>query len=223
MEFTVNIANLGKYNAGQLDETLLSFPTTTEQVQAALREIGVDGLRYQEIIILECRTSIRGLADKIGDFDHIDELNYLASRLAELTPEQLKKFSAAAEHDEYGGSVQDLINLTYNLDCYDLLPDVKTDEDYGRHLVDTHREFFLPRQARLYFDYESYGQCTAINEGGCYTPQGYIFNNRRTPFKEIYDGQHIPEQYKVFQYPIQQKIKAARSGRSRDSPARKRP
>ena len=223
MEFHANIANLGKYSAGQLAETILSFPATTEQVQAALREIGVDGLRYQEIIILECRTSIQGLADKIGDFDHIDELNYLASRLAELTPEQLKKFSAAAEHDEYGGSLQDLINLTHNLDCYDLLPDVKTDEDYGRHLVDTRRKFFLPRQARLYFDYESYGQCTAINEGGCYTPQGYIFNNRRTPFKEVYDGQHIPEQYKVFQYPIQQKIKAARSGRSRDSPARKRP
>ena len=113
MEFHANIANLGKYSAGQLAETILSFPATTEQVQAALREIGVDGLRYQEIIILECRTSIRGLDDKIGDFDHIDELNYLASRLAQLTPEQRSKFSAAAEHDEYGGSLQDLINLTW--------------------------------------------------------------------------------------------------------------
>ena len=223
MEFTANIANLGKYNAGQLAETLLSFPATTEQVQAALREIGIDGLRYEEIIILECHTGIRGLDDKIGDFDHIDELNYLASRLTELTPEQLNKFSAAAEHDEYGGSLQDLINLTYNLDCYDLLPDVKSDEDYGHYLVDTHREFFLPQTARLYFSYESYGECTAINEGGCYTPQGYIFNNRRIPFKVIYDGQHVPEQYKVFRYPIQQKIRPVRSGRSRDSPPRKRP
>lgn len=223
MEFTANIANLGKYNAGQLAETFLSFPTTTKQVQAALREIGIDGLRYEEIIILECHTSIRGLEDKIGDFDHIDELNYLASRLTELTPEQLNKFSAAAEHDEYGGSLQDLINLTYNLDCYDLLPDVKSDEDYGHYLVDTHREFFLPQTARLYFSYESYGECTAINEGGCYTPQGYIFNNRCIPFKVIYDGQHVPEQYKVFQYPIQQKIRSVRSGRSRDSPPRKRP
>ena len=67
MDFTANIANLGKYNAGQLAETLLSFPTTTEQVQAALREIGIDGLRYEEIIILECHTGIRGLDDKIGD------------------------------------------------------------------------------------------------------------------------------------------------------------
>lgn len=121
MEFHANIANLGKYSAGQLAETILSFPATTEQVQAALREIGVDGLRYQEIIILECRTSIRGLDDKIGDFDHIDELNYLASRLAQLTPDQHSKFSAAAEHDEYGGSLQDLINLTFNLDCYNWL------------------------------------------------------------------------------------------------------
>lgn len=36
-------------------------------------------------------------------------------------------------------------------------------------------------------------------------------------------GQHVPEQYKVFQYPIQQRIKAARPGRSRDSPGHKRP
>ena len=117
--------------------------------------------------------------------------------------------------------MQDLINLTYNLGCYDLLPTVKTDEDYGHYLVDTHRDFYLPKTARLYFNYESYGECTAINEGGCYTPQGYIFNNR-TPFREIYDGQHIPRQYKVFQYPIQRKLKGPSSNRSRDSPIHKR-
>lgn len=221
MEFTAIIANLGKYNAGHLADTELSFPTTPEQVQAALQAIGVDGLRYEEIIILECHTSMKGLAAKIGGFDHIDELNYLASRIAELSPEEREKFSAAAEHDEYGGSLQDLINLTYNLDCYDLLPNVKTDEDYGRYLVDTHREFFLPKAARLYFNYESYGECTAINEGGCYTSQGYIFNNR-TPFRQVYDGQRIPRQYKVFQYPIQRKIKSLKSNRSRDSPMYKR-
>ena len=100
MEFTAIIANLGKYNAGCLADTELSFPTTTEQVQAALQAIGVDGLRYEEIIILECHTSVKGLDAKIGGFDHIDELNYLASRIAELSPGERAKFSAAAEHDE---------------------------------------------------------------------------------------------------------------------------
>ena len=53
MDFSANIANLGKYNAGVLAAALLSFPATTEQVQSVLREIGVDGLRYEEVIILE--------------------------------------------------------------------------------------------------------------------------------------------------------------------------
>lgn len=43
------------------------------------------------------------------------------------------------------------------------------------------------------------------------------------PFQKVYDGQHVPEQYKVFQYPVQQKIAVPRSHRSRDSPKRKRP
>ena len=60
-EFTANIANLGKYSAGVLTDTTLSFPTTKEQVQAALREIGVDGLRYQEIIILEYSIGVNGV------------------------------------------------------------------------------------------------------------------------------------------------------------------
>ena len=214
MEFSANIANLGKYNAGNLAAAWLSFPTTTEQVQSVLREIGVDGLRYEETIILEYSTGIKGLAGRLGEF--------IASRITELTPEERSKFTAAVSHGEYGDSTQDLINLTYNLGCYEFLPDVRTEEDYGRWLVDHRREFRLPEKARLYFDYESYGEDTCINEGGDFSELGYIFNNR-TPFQAVYDGQHVPEKYKVFRYPLQAKVRPARSGKGRDSPPRKRP
>ena len=222
MEFSVYIANLGKYNAGILAAAQLSFPATAEQVQSVLREIGVDGLRYGEGIILEYSTGVKGLAGRLGEFVPIDELNYLASRIAALTPEGREKFTAAVSHGEYGDSMQDLINLTYNLDCYEFLPDVRTEEDYGRWLVDHRREFRLPEKARLYFDYESYGEDTCINEGGDFSELGYIYNNR-TKFQQIYDGQHVPEKYKVFRYPLQAKVRPARSGKGRDSPPRKRP
>ena len=42
MEITARVANLGKYAAGILADTELSFPTTTRRVQDALRKIGVD-------------------------------------------------------------------------------------------------------------------------------------------------------------------------------------
>ena len=39
------ITNLGKYAEGQLVGETLKFPTTTEEVQALLKRIGVDGVR----------------------------------------------------------------------------------------------------------------------------------------------------------------------------------
>ena len=46
--FEAYITNLGKYNEGELVGETLKFPTTTEEVQALLKRIGVDGVRYQQ-------------------------------------------------------------------------------------------------------------------------------------------------------------------------------
>ena len=112
MEFTTVIANLGKHAAGIVAETPLSFPTTTEQVQAALRAIGVDGVRYEEVIVKDYSIGIDGIAPLLGEYAHIDELNYLACRLERLSPEELTKFIAAVRHGDYCDGVQDLINLS---------------------------------------------------------------------------------------------------------------
>ena len=47
------VTNLGKYNEGELASTLLKFPTTKEEVQAALKRIGIDNIRYEEIFIAD--------------------------------------------------------------------------------------------------------------------------------------------------------------------------
>ena len=49
--FEAYITNLGKYNEGELVGETLKFPTTTEEVQALLKHIGVDGVRYEEFFI----------------------------------------------------------------------------------------------------------------------------------------------------------------------------
>ena len=219
------IANLGKDAAGIIAETLLPFPTTAERVQEALREIGVDGLRYEEVIVKEYSIGVEGVAPILGEYAHIDELNYLAHRLEQLSSEDIRKYIAAVRHGDYASDVQDLINLTYpcNLEQFTLLPDVQGYEDYGRYLVDTRRDFSLPRGARIYFDYEEYGETTAINEHGTLTSQGYIFHDRSASFQEIYDGREIPQAYRVFQYPLKAKIQNHETKHSRDSPGRRRP
>ncbi len=56
--------------------------------------------------------------------------------------------------------------------------------------------------------YEEYGRDAAINDGGRFTEQGYIYNNRNT-FTEWYDGRDVPEEYRVTpQPPVQEKEQA---------------
>lgn len=40
------VTNLGKYNEGELASEPLKFPTTTEEVQALLKRIGVDNIQF---------------------------------------------------------------------------------------------------------------------------------------------------------------------------------
>ena len=193
------VGNLGKYNEGILAVEPLRLPASTEEVQAVLSRIGVDGIRYEEIFIADYDTDIAGLREHLGEGESIDELNYLAVLLDELDSGQMAKFEAALSLGEYAGSVKDLINLTQNLDCYEFYPEVKNEEDLGRYLIDECGALDVPENIKGYFDYEAYGRDTFLNTTSDFAAGGYIENNM-SPFIEHYDGE-VPEEYQIFAYP----------------------
>ena len=119
-----------------------------------------------------------------------------------LADEDRDKFTAAVTLGERAGNIKDLINLAQNLDCYWLYPTVQSEEDYGYYLIDELDELELPEEAKKYFMYEEYGRDAAINDGGRFTDQGYIYNNKNT-FTEWYNGREsdIPKEYKVMSFP----------------------
>ena len=47
------VTNLGKYNEGELVGKWLDFPTTQTKINTVLKEIGIDGIRYEEIFITD--------------------------------------------------------------------------------------------------------------------------------------------------------------------------
>ena len=51
----------------------------------------------------------------------------LADKLDEMSDAEVQHFKAIVKMGEHSDSVQDLINLTENLDCYEIYPDI-TDE-----------------------------------------------------------------------------------------------
>jgi len=99
--FEAYITNLGKYNEGELVGETLKFPTTTEEVQALLKRIGVDGVRYEEFFITSFDGDVLGLYDYLTEYENLDELNHLACLLSELDQGELEKFEAVIDSGEH--------------------------------------------------------------------------------------------------------------------------
>ena len=199
--FEAYITNLGKYNEGELVGETLKFPTTTEEVQALLKRIGVDGVRYEEFFITSFDGDVLGLYDYLTEYENLDELNHLACLLSELDQSDLEKFEAVIDSGEHTSSVADLINLTQNLDCIEFYPGVGDDETLGRIYVEDMEAIDVPEHLLNYFDYEAYGRDIRINEDGHFAPGGYVLNNGGK-FIEHYHGiEDIPAEHRVFSYP----------------------
>lgn len=64
--FEAYVTNLGKYNEGELVGEYLKFPTTPEKVQALLKRIGIDGVRYEEILITDFDRDVLGIYNGRG-------------------------------------------------------------------------------------------------------------------------------------------------------------
>lgn len=172
--FEAYVTNLGKYNEGELVGEYLKFPTTPEEVQALLKRIGIDGVRYEEIFITDFDGDVLGLYDHLGEYENIDELNHLACVISELDQSNLEKFEAVIDSGEYTSSVKELINLAQNLDCFEFYPGVTDDETLGRIYVEDMEAIDVPEPLLNYFDYEAYGRDIRLNEDGHYAPGGYV-------------------------------------------------
>ena len=182
--FEAYITNLGKYNEGELVGETLEFPTSPQEVQALLKHIGVDGIRYEEFFITSFDGDVLGLYDYLGEYENLDELNHLACLLSELDQGELEKFEAVLHTGAHTSSVADIINLTQNLDCFEFYPDIESEEDLGRYWAE---DLPIPEELKDYFDYEAYGRDISINEGGHMAPGGYVVQTSGD-FKEYYHG-----------------------------------
>lgn len=221
------VTNLGKYNEGVLACEPLTLPTSTEEVQALLKQIGVDGVRYEEILIADYHSDIPRLCKYLGEYESIDELNHLACLIAELSPAELEILEAAVDKGNHVGSAQELINLVHNLDCYSLNPGIEDEDDLGRYYLEDGTLAQVPEFLRNYIDFEAYGRDVMLEEDGCFVRGGYVLCDGS--FQEVYqDRKDIPEEHRVFSYPkltIREQLAAYKevTGRAAPDHARRAP
>ena len=204
--FAAFITNLGKYNEGALVGEWVKFPTTAEELKQVFERIGIGakddfGQTYEEWFITDYDCYVDGLYDLLGEYVNLDELNYLASKLDDMSQDEYERFQAAMEISDHTGSIQELINLTENLDCYDVYPDIHDHDDLGRYYIEELDAMQVPEHLRNYIDYEAYGRDIALEESGQFTDLGYV-RDTGDSFHEYYDGERgsIPEEYRVMTF-----------------------
>ena len=204
--FAAFITNLGKYNEGELVGEWVKFPTTAEELKEVFKRIGIGqrddfGQPYEEWFITDYDCYVDGLYSKLGEYENLDELNYLASKLDEMSESEYAQFQAGMEMGDHCGSLQEIINLTENLDCYEIYPNIEDYDDLGRYYIEELDAMQVPEHLKNYIDYEAYGRDVAMDENGSFTDQGYVWDTGSS-FHEFYDGERgsIPDEYRVMSF-----------------------
>lgn len=204
--FEAYVTNLGKYNEGQLVGEWVKVPTTEEEMQKVFERIGIGskdefGQPYEEWFITDYECPVNGVYEMLGEYESLDKLNYLASRIDEMDKWEQEKFVAIMEAgcDEVS-DIDDLINLTYNLDCYDFIPDIHDESDLGYYYVHDAGIYSEKELGPLanYIDYERFGRDVAMDESGRFTDEGYI-RNTGDSWDRVFDGsrEDIPDEYRI--------------------------
>ena len=149
-DFEAFVTNLGKYNEGMLVGEWVKLPTTEEEMQKIFERIGIGkqdefGQPYEEWFITDYECPIYGVQKMLGEYESFDKLNYLAALIDELSLSDQEKLVAVMEAgcDEVS-DIDDLINLTFNLDCYDIMPGINDESDLGYYYAT--KPVFTPKR-----------------------------------------------------------------------------
>ena len=165
------------------------FPCTEAEYQAVHKELALkDNYAFVRDVV-----EPKALALKKDTFVHLDEINYLAKRMDSFDQKELFSFFAAIETGDYI-STKDLINLTFNLNCYTLIRDVTNLKSVGRNYV-LCREVAISADELEKMDLEKIGRELLSTGKGIPTNYGLLFRNEDVVFEDVYKGKGFPSYY----------------------------
>ena len=201
--FSIQLHNRQLYEQGK-DGVWLDMPTTTEQLQAALRQIGIsadnpqdffiNGYSYPEGQRLALPYDMVLAAD-------VDELNFLAARLGQLDAAEIAELNAALQNPKGGfENIGQIIDFTENADYYVHLPDVHTAAALGDYYLNRSGIVDMPQEWKSGIDTTQFGRYIAQQEQGAFTEYGYIVKSG-DKWQRVHEGQPVPEEYRVMAFP----------------------
>lgn len=166
-----------------------TFPCTEAEYRAICKELF---LKDNYAFVRETITP-KAFGFKENTFVNLDELNYLAKRMDGYDGKETKCFLAAVETGEYR-STKDLINLTFNLNCYTLVCDVSDLKDVGYKRI-LSSKICIAKDELEKIDLEKVGRDLLSSGKGIPTNHGLLFENENAQVEEVYTGKGFPPYY----------------------------
>lgn len=178
----IYIANLGKYNEGELVGKWLELPATEQEINELMVKIGlgyfdnegeyvagleVDGIFYEEWAIHDYETDISGI--EVGEWDNIWELSDMVEELDKLDKYDMKKVEAIMEYEGYG-----IMEAIDKMDEYQLYTDITNEYDLGYYWMVESGCYEIPKHLENYIDYERFGRDITFDGRGMFTENGWL-------------------------------------------------
>lgn len=187
--------------------TTLKLPCNETKIQQCCDELGIKNDMFaQAVVVGKADDTLYNILS--GTACKLDELNFLEKRLDSFGDDESNTFMATAIALKYK-SLKDLINLSFNTDCYSLLADISDLNKLGK-------ELYLNEHGSANTDFlnEFDGQkyvidMTANNLNFHKTSYGSIYPNSNVP-QQLYNGRCFPN-YHYEANPITVSLKAKRN------------
>ena len=201
--FSIQIHNRKLFEQGG-QGVWLELPTTADQLQEAMRQVGISADNPQDFFINGYSSpEDRRLAlpyDMVLSAG-VDELNYLASRLEPLAPAEIAELNAALTrpHEEFA-SIGQIIDYPDNMEYFVHLPGVDTPSALGDYYLHKSGMVEMPEEWKGGIDPYRFGSHIAKQEQGQFTPYGYLVKSG-DEWQRVHEGQPVPEPYRVMSFP----------------------
>jgi antirestriction protein ArdC len=191
----IRLSSREQYEAGDADGgAWLKLPATAEQLRDALESIGVSGGKQgTDYFITDHETPVFGLVFP----GPIDELNYMAARLATLDEHEATKLNAL-NHTLYAmDRPAQFIDYADNHDFFVFLPGVTNTAELGDYYLHHSEMIEMPEAWKGAVDPLKLGQLARESEAGQFTEYGYIVESG-DDWRGAYNGREdIPQEYRI--------------------------
>lgn len=184
-------------NAGRT--VCLTLPVTADETDRAFAELG--GARSGEpVLIQEARTSVPYLGGRLKGLSYEKmenrrELDFLAKRIGYLTQAEQDVFSAVLQMEE-PGTLGEIINLSYNLDQYEVIPHGTDQAEISGKLLEKDKGIRVPVEITGFLDHERVSSAYFLRHKGAFSPIGLVLKKEGAVLEEIYgNGRHTHPGY----------------------------